>query len=89
MIREPPAYAAHRRSRDCASPRSDVFCKFGAECLGRRSTGAEMGRDRRERRNDEEINGVKLVDWVDALVAGSPLDDVHCIECTARHAPAR
>jgi len=22
-----------------------------------------------------------LVDWVDALIAGEPLDDVHCTEC--------
>jgi hypothetical protein len=24
---------------------------------------------------------VKLVDWVDALLAGEPLDDVHCDQC--------
>jgi hypothetical protein len=28
-----------------------------------------------------EVNGVKLVDWVDALLAGEPLDDVHCDQC--------
>ena len=28
-----------------------------------------------------EVNGVTLVDWVDALIAGEPLDDVHCDEC--------
>ncbi len=28
-----------------------------------------------------EVNGVKLVDWLTALVAGEPLDDVHCVEC--------
>jgi hypothetical protein len=22
-----------------------------------------------------------LVDWVDALIAGEPLDDVHCDDC--------
>jgi hypothetical protein len=22
-----------------------------------------------------------LVDWVDALIAGEPLDDVHCEQC--------
>jgi Pectinacetylesterase len=30
-----------------------------------------------------EVNGVRLVDWVEALLAGEPLDDVHCDECTA------
>ena len=30
-----------------------------------------------------EVNGVTLVDWVDALIAGQPLDDVHCTECRA------
>jgi hypothetical protein len=28
-----------------------------------------------------EVNGVRLVDWVDALIAGEPLDDVHCDGC--------
>ena len=28
-----------------------------------------------------EVNGVRLVDWVAALIAGEPLDDVHCTEC--------
>jgi hypothetical protein len=28
-----------------------------------------------------EVNGVRLVDWVDALIAGDPLDDVHCDDC--------
>jgi hypothetical protein len=28
-----------------------------------------------------EVNGVTLVDWVDALIAGEPLDDVHCEQC--------
>ena len=28
-----------------------------------------------------EVNGVGLVDWVDALIAGEPLDDVHCNDC--------
>jgi hypothetical protein len=28
-----------------------------------------------------EVNGVALVDWVDALIAGEPLDDVHCDDC--------
>jgi len=30
-----------------------------------------------------EVNGVRLVDWVAALAAGAPLDDVHCTECQA------
>jgi Pectinacetylesterase len=30
-----------------------------------------------------EVNGVRLVDWVAALVAGQPLDDVHCEDCEA------
>ena len=29
-----------------------------------------------------EVNGVRLADWVEALLAGEPLDDVHCDECT-------
>jgi hypothetical protein len=28
-----------------------------------------------------EVNGVKLVDWVEALIGGKPLDDVHCDKC--------
>jgi hypothetical protein len=28
-----------------------------------------------------EVNGVKLVNWVKALIAGEPLDDVHCDKC--------
>ena len=28
-----------------------------------------------------EVNGVRLVDWVAALLAGEPLDDVHCADC--------
>lgn len=28
-----------------------------------------------------KVNGVRLVDWVDALLAGEPLDDVHCDDC--------
>lgn len=30
-----------------------------------------------------EVNGVTLVDWVDALLAGDPLADVHCEDCEA------
>jgi len=28
-----------------------------------------------------EVNAVPLVDWVEALIAGEPLDDVYCEEC--------
>ncbi len=28
-----------------------------------------------------EVDGVRLVDWVAALIAGQPLDDVHCEPC--------
>jgi hypothetical protein len=28
-----------------------------------------------------EVDGVRLVDWVAALIAGEPLDDVHCDDC--------
>jgi hypothetical protein len=28
-----------------------------------------------------QVDGVKLVDWAAALLAGAPLDDVHCAEC--------
>ena len=30
---------------------------------------------------DLEVNDVRLVDWVEALIAGDPLDDVHCDDC--------
>ncbi len=28
-----------------------------------------------------EVDDVALVDWITALVAGEPLDDVHCEDC--------
>jgi hypothetical protein len=28
-----------------------------------------------------EVNGITLVDWVTRLIAGEPVDDVHCSEC--------
>jgi hypothetical protein len=28
-----------------------------------------------------EVDGVKLVDWLEALLDGQPLDDVHCVNC--------
>jgi hypothetical protein len=31
----------------------------------------------------EEVNGERLVDWVTRLIEGEPVDDVHCMECTA------
>jgi Pectinacetylesterase len=31
----------------------------------------------------EGVNGQLLVDWVTRLIAGEPVDDVHCAECTA------
>jgi len=31
----------------------------------------------------ENVNGQRLVDWVTRLIAGKPVDDVHCKECTA------
>ena len=34
-----------------------------------------------ERFYELEVNGVRLVDWVDALIAGEPLVDVHCTDC--------
>lgn len=36
-----------------------------------------------ERFYEIEVNGVTLVNWVEALLAGEPLDDVHCDECGA------
>jgi Pectinacetylesterase len=30
-----------------------------------------------------EVNGVRLVDWVAALLAGAPMADVHCEDCKA------
>jgi hypothetical protein len=29
----------------------------------------------------DEVNGVKFVDWVAQLVAGEPVEDVHCTQC--------
>jgi Pectinacetylesterase len=34
-----------------------------------------------ERFYELEVNGVRLVDWIEALLAGEPLDDVHCDDC--------
>jgi hypothetical protein len=28
-----------------------------------------------------EVEGVRLIDWIADVVAGVPVDDVHCIEC--------
>lgn len=28
-----------------------------------------------------EVNGIRLVDWVKALLKGRPLGDVHCVQC--------
>jgi hypothetical protein len=44
--------------------------------------GEEHGIFEYERFYELEVNGVKLVDWVEALFAGEPLDDVHCDQCT-------
>jgi Pectinacetylesterase len=44
--------------------------------------GEEHGIFEYERFYELEVNGVKLVDWVEALFAGEPLDDVHCDRCT-------
>lgn len=30
-----------------------------------------------------EVNGVRLVDWAEALLSGTPFDDVHCDDCEA------
>jgi hypothetical protein len=30
---------------------------------------------------DLKVNGVRLVDWLDALVTDEPPDDVHCGTC--------
>jgi hypothetical protein len=30
-----------------------------------------------------EVNGIRLVDWVARLIAGAPVDDVHCQKCRA------
>jgi hypothetical protein len=32
----------------------------------------------------ETVNGEMLVEWVTRLIAGKPVDDVHCNDCTAR-----
>ena len=32
---------------------------------------------------ETEVNGVTLAEWVDALITGEPLDDVHCDQCAA------
>jgi hypothetical protein len=43
--------------------------------------GEEHGIFEFERFYEIEVNGVRLVDWVESLLAGEPLDDVHCEEC--------
>jgi hypothetical protein len=30
-----------------------------------------------------EVNGIRLVEWVARLIAGAPVDDVHCQKCRA------
>jgi hypothetical protein len=30
-----------------------------------------------------EVNGEKLADWLRRLIAGEPVDDVHCLRCRA------
>ena len=57
---------------------------------GRRGIPAQLHRTRPRTRDPRvgnfyttEVNGQKLVDWVAALIAGQPLDDVHRAECTA------
>lgn len=30
---------------------------------------------------EHEAEGVRLIDWITALVDGEPVDDVHCVEC--------
>jgi hypothetical protein len=32
----------------------------------------------------EAVDGTRLVDWVTRLVAGEPVEDVHCTDCTDR-----
>jgi Pectinacetylesterase len=45
------------------------------------AAGDDHGITDTERFYEVEVNGVRLVDWVDALIAGQPLDDVHCTDC--------
>jgi hypothetical protein len=44
--------------------------------------GEEQGILEYEQFYELEVNGVTLVEWVEALIAGEPLDDVHCDQCT-------
>jgi hypothetical protein len=37
----------------------------------------------------EEVNSQPLLDWVTKLMAGKPIDDVHCDQCTAGRAMPR
>jgi hypothetical protein len=32
---------------------------------------------------DREVGGVRILDWVTQLIAGEPVEDVHCTECAA------
>lgn len=43
--------------------------------------GMEHGILEYEKFYEVEVNGVRLVEWVNALIAGEPLADVHCDEC--------
>jgi Pectinacetylesterase len=55
----------------------------GVNLLGYTAPGDNHGVLPYEKFYTEEVNGEKLVDWVTRLVAGEPVDDVHCTECTA------
>ena len=45
--------------------------------------GEEHGILEYERFYEIEVNGITLVDWIEELLAGEPLDDVHCDHCEA------
>ena len=45
------------------------------------AAGEEHGIFEYETFYELEVNGIRLVDWIEALLAGEPLDDVHCDQC--------
>jgi Pectinacetylesterase len=55
----------------------------GVNLLSYIAPGGDHGVLQYDKFYTEVVNGEKLVDWVTRLVAGEPVEDVHCEECTA------
>jgi hypothetical protein len=55
--------------------------RAGANVLSYTAPGEDHVALNSERFYTEKVNDVALVDWVSDLVAGAPVDDVHCSDC--------